>query len=67
AIEEVVERVDIYDPETPSSEIYDHAGDIYFMTGDHKEALEFWKKAHELDPADEKIKKKIKYKTYFFD
>ncbi|MDE6333406.1 MAG: tetratricopeptide repeat protein, partial [Muribaculaceae bacterium] len=25
AIEEVVERVDIYDPETPSSEIYDHA------------------------------------------
>lgn len=67
AIEEIVESVDIYEPETPSSEIYDHAGDIYFMTGDHKEALEFWKKAHELDPADEKIKKKIKYKTYFFD
>ncbi len=66
-VEEVVEAVEIYEPETPSSEIYDHAGDIYFMTGDHKEALEFWKKAHELDPENEKIKKKIKHKTYFFD
>lgn len=61
------ETVEIYEPETPSSEIYDHAGDIYFMTGDNKEALEFWKKALELDPGNEKIKKKVKHKTYFFD
>lgn len=52
---------------TPSSEIYDHAGDIYFMTGDHAEAVEFWKKALELDPENEAIKKKVKHRAYFFD
>jgi len=65
---DIVEAVEeIYEPEAPSSEIYDHAGDIYFMTGDNKEALEFWKKALELDPGNEKIKKKVKHKAYFFD
>lgn len=52
---------------TPSAEIYDHAGDIYFMTGDHTEAVEFWKQALELDPDNEAIKKKVKHRAYFFD
>lgn len=50
-----------------SSEIYDHAGDIYFMTGEHRRALEFWEKALELDPENAAIARKVKYKTYFFE
>lgn len=56
------------DPQNePSAEIYDHAGDIYFMTGDHKEAVKFWKEALKLSPDDEAIEKKVKHRTYFFE
>lgn len=55
------------DEEQRSSDIYDHAGDIYFMTGDHRKALEFWKEALKLDPADARIKKKVDHKAIFFD
>ena len=51
----------------PSGEIFDHAGDIYFWNGLHKEAAEFWEKAAILLPEDEKIRKKAKFKTYFFE
>ena len=51
----------------PSAEIYDHAGDIYFMTGDHNEAVEFWKEALTLAPDNEAIKKKVTHRTYFFE
>ena len=51
----------------PSAEIYDHAGDIYFMSGDHAEAVEFWKEALKLDPENEAIKKKVTHRTYFFE
>ena len=51
----------------PSAEIYDHAGDIYFMNGEPKEAVEFWKKALELDPDNALIQKKVKHKTYFYE
>lgn len=50
-----------------SHEVLDHAGDIYFMTGDRDEALRFWKLALQLKPDDEKIKKKVEYKTIFLD
>lgn len=53
--------------EPGSAEIYDHAGDIYFMNGEPEQALEFWQKAAALDPENEKIKKKIKNKAYFFE
>ncbi len=51
----------------PSVEIYDHAGDIYFMNGEPQKALLFWEKALALDPKNEKIKKKVTHKTYFFE
>ena len=54
-------------PMEPTGEIYDHAGDIYFWNGLHREAVEFWEKAALLMPEDEKIKKKAKFKTYFFE
>lgn len=53
--------------EEPSSEIFDHAGDIYFMTGDHKEAVEFWEEALKLDPDNPAIRKKVDNRTYFFE
>lgn len=50
----------------PSAELYEHAGDIYFMNGDPDEALEFWKKALELSPDSELLRRKVKHKTYFY-
>ncbi len=55
------------EPDQASAEIYDHAGDIYYMTGEPDKALEFWKKAAALEPDNEKIKKKIRHKAYFFE
>ncbi len=46
-------------------EAYDHAGDIYFMTGDADEAVEFWKKALEVEPDNALIKRKVANKAYF--
>lgn len=62
-----VSAMDDEEPEAPSSEIYDHAGDIYFMNGEPEQALIFWEKALALAPGDEKIARKVKYKTYFFE
>lgn len=52
--------------EIPGCEIYEHAGDIYFMTGDPDEALVFWKKALETNPDSEILRRKVSHKTYFF-
>ena len=49
-----------------SDEVYEHAGDIYFMTGDADDALDFWKQALERKPDDELLQRKVKNKTYFF-
>lgn len=51
------------DPE-PSSEVLEHAGDIYFMNLMPLEALEYWKEALELAPDNELLKRKVKEKTY---
>ncbi|MDE5656428.1 MAG: tetratricopeptide repeat protein, partial [Muribaculaceae bacterium] len=50
-----------------SADVFDHAGDIYFMTGEPEQALNFWKRALELDPDNELIQKKVKYKAYFYE
>lgn len=51
---------------TLSADVLDHAGDIYFMTGEPERALQFWQRALALDPENELLKKKVKYKTYFY-
>lgn len=53
--------------DTPSAELYEHAGDIYFMNRKHKEAVEYWKKALELDKDNELLKRKVTNKTYFYE
>jgi tetratricopeptide (TPR) repeat protein len=49
-----------------SSDLYEHAGDIYFMNGSPDEALDYWKRALELDPENELLQRKVKHKTYFY-
>ncbi|MDE6287322.1 MAG: hypothetical protein K2M00_00885, partial [Muribaculaceae bacterium] len=67
-VEEVAEGVgDVTDDYTMSAEMLDHAGDIYFMTGEPEKAVQFWIRALDLNPGDEKIARKVKYKTYFFE
>lgn len=51
---------------TESSDMFEHAGDIYFMNGLPDEALEFWQKALKLDPDNELLQRKVKNKTYFY-
>lgn len=53
--------------ETPGAEIYEHAGDIYFMNGEPAKALEFWQKALELDPENALLAKKVKNKAYYYE
>lgn len=63
AIEEMVEVEEEIDPALLSADIYDHAGDIYFMNGEKDKAVEFWRKAHELDPENKIIARKLELKT----
>lgn len=63
ATEEGEEKTPAYEI---SADIYDHAGDIYFMNGEQDEALKFWEKALELDPENPLTKKKVNLKTIFF-
>ena len=50
-----------------SAELYEHYGDILFMNGDPKKALEQWKKAYEQNPDSELLKRKVMNKTYFYE
>ncbi len=62
---EYIDKVIVIDDE-PSAEVYQHAGDIYFMAGDPDGALIYWEKALEMDPDNELLKRKVRYKTYFY-
>lgn len=50
-----------------AAEFYHHYGDILFMNHRPDEALENWKKALELEPDNELLKKKVAHKTFFFE
>lgn len=51
---------------TPSAELFEHAGDIYFMDGQPEQAIAFWQKALKLDPNNDLLKRKVKHKTFFY-
>ncbi len=61
-----IDRAIAAEKESNSAEILHHAGDIYFMNGKPKDALELWKKALSLEPGNELLKRKVKHKTYFY-
>lgn len=46
-----------------SAEVYDHAGDIFYMDGDHDQAVKYWKQALKETPNDATIKKKVATKS----
>ena len=50
---------------TPSFELWEHYGDILFMSGQFDKAVECWEKAYELNPDSEILQKKVTHKTYF--
>lgn len=50
-----------------SPELLEHAGDIYFMLREPDTALAFWKRALELDPSSDLLKRKVTHKTYFYE
>lgn len=52
---------------TPSAELLEHAGDIYFMDGQPEQALKFWTQALKLDPSNQLLRKKVTHKTYFYE
>lgn len=52
-------------PEEESAVVYEHCGDIYYMTGDTEKALEYWKKADAMGDSESKtLKQKIEKKKY---
>lgn len=51
----------------PTSELLEHAGDIYFMNLLPVEALEYWNRALELDPGNTLLQKKVKEKRYLIE
>lgn len=52
--------------DSPSAELFHHAGDIYFMMGDPDKALDYWRQALELEPENEMLQRKVLHKTYFY-
>lgn len=50
-----------------SYEIYSHAGDIYYMNGRPDRAVELWRKALELEPDNELLRRKVEAKAYYYE
>lgn len=50
-----------------SSDVYEHAGDIYFMDGEPTRAVEFWQQALELDPDNQLLRRKVRDKTFYYE
>ena len=50
-----------------AAEFYHHLGDILFMNHQPAEALDNWKKALNLEPDNELLKKKVAHKTFFYE
>lgn len=50
-----------------SWDFYSHYGDILFMMGQPEEALVQWQKALEMEPDNKLLKKKVTYKTFFYE
>ncbi|MDE6272670.1 MAG: tetratricopeptide repeat protein [Muribaculaceae bacterium] len=53
--------------ESEHAEFNEHLGDILFMNHEPEAALEAWKKALELNPKSEILRRKVKHKTFFFE
>ena len=52
------------DESCKTSDVLEHAGDIYIMNNDKEQALEYWRQAAEQDSDNKTLQKKIKRKKY---
>lgn len=64
---EIIDRAMALEAADPQSDVLHHAGDIYYMSGDPAQALEFWKQALDLDPENKLLQKKVKNKTHYYE
>lgn len=64
---DLIDRALSLEGENAQADVLGHAGDIYYMNGLPDEALEFWKRALELDPDNVLLQKKVKNKTHYFE
>lgn len=60
-----IEKAIEYGEGETSAEVYEHYGDILFMSDMPEEAVEQWKKAQEMGSKSKLLKKKIKRKKYY--
>lgn len=60
-----IEKAIEYGEDDTSAEVYEHYGDILFMSGEVEKAVEQWKKAKELGGQSKVLNKKIKKKKYY--
>lgn len=58
---------DEYTENVNNAEYYEHAGDIYYWNRLPNEAVELWQRAFKLNPDNELLARKVKYKTYFHE
>lgn len=56
----------IKNDKTNSYELWEHYGDILFMSGNPDKAVECWEKAQKINPDSEILNRKVKNKTYFY-
>ena len=52
------------EPTKDDATLIEHAGDIYFKSGDKQQAIQFWKQAANLTQPSKKLEKKIKKKKF---
>ena len=64
---EQIDRALVLETDEPQADVLHHAGDIYYMTGDHQQALKLWEEALQLEPDNKLLQKKVKHKTHFYE
>ncbi len=50
-----------------TSDVLEHAGDIYYMDSEPDRAVEFWKEALKLDPDNDLLKRKVTNRAYYYN
>ncbi len=62
-----LELIEDSDDKDEHAEFNEHLGDILFMNHEPEAAVEAWKKALELNPGSEILRRKVKHKTFFYE
>lgn len=66
AKEYIDQAIDL-EADDPQADVFHHAGDIYYMSGEPQEALELWEEALKLDPDNALLQKKVRNRTHYYE